>query len=277
MMSMNECHEPAPADTAEDALRHIHTYVLRSGRMTEAQKRAYTIHSARWCIPFQNSIINFTDVFENVNPVVIEIGFGMGVATARIAEENPDKNYIGIEVHRPGVGRLLGEIERRGLLNVRIIECDAIRVLENMIPDGSVSAFHIFFPDPWPKKRHHKRRLMLGPRINLIAEKLAPSGCLFMATDWRSYAEEACAELSLSPSLENVYDGFAPRQQWRPETAFERKGRDAGREIYDVVFRKRRHETASPDGSRSGGGASAAAEGRPSLAEPARSAGVGCG
>lgn len=241
-MQMNEHSEPLPAGMAENNMRHIHTYVLRTGRMTEAQKKSYAVHSARWCIPFQNSIINFTDVFENVNPVVIEIGFGMGRATAMIAAENPEKNYIGIEVHKPGVGKLLGEIERLGLSNLRIIEYDAISILENMIPDDSVSAFHVFFPDPWPKKRHHKRRLMIRPRTDLIARKMAPGGYLFMATDWQSYGEEACSELSASPLLENVYDGFAPAQVWRPETAFEKKGKAQSHGIYELVFRKKRPE-----------------------------------
>ena len=190
-------------------LRGIHTYVLRAGRMTEAQKRDYEIHSARWSLPFQESILNFTDVYENTMPVTIEIGFGMGKATAIIAQENPERNYLGVEVHRAGVGRLLGEIEKRNLTNLRIIEHDALEVLERMIPDESVSAFHIFFPDPWPKKRHHKRRLLLRPRTDLMARKLAPGGYLYMATDWEPYGEEAYLELTATPGLESAYEGFA--------------------------------------------------------------------
>lgn len=218
--------------------RHIHTYVLRAGRMTDAQKRAYEVHAARWCLPFRQSALNFAGIFGDLHPVVVEVGFGMGQATAEIAAQDPDRNYIGIEVHRPGVGRLLAEIERRSLSNVRIIEYDALPVLESMLPDNSVAAFHVFFPDPWPKKRHHKRRLMRRPRTGLFARKLAPGGLLFMATDWQPYAEEACAELSATPQLVNEYDGFAPRPTWRPETAFERKGKAAGRRIFDLVFRK---------------------------------------
>lgn len=217
-------------------LRGVHTYVLRSGRMTEAQKRDYEIHSARWCIPYQETIINFADVFENTNPVTIEIGFGMGKATAIIAAENPDKNYIGVEVHRAGVGRLLGEIEKRGLTNVRVIEHDAIEVLSSMIPARSVSAFHIFFPDPWPKKRHHKRRLVQRPRTDLIADKLAQNGYIYMVTDWEPYAEDAYAELSDTPLLKSMYEGFAPRQTWRPETRFEEKGLEAQHRICELMF-----------------------------------------
>lgn len=223
-------------------VRGVHTYVLRAGRMTEAQKRDYAIHSARWCLSFQQGIINFTDVFENTSPVTIEIGFGMGKATAIIASENPDRNYLGLEVHRAGVGRLLGEIEKRELTNLRIIEHDALEVLECMIPDNSVAAFHIFFPDPWPKKRHHKRRLVQRPRTDLFAKKLAPGGYLYMVTDWEPYGEEAYFELSATQGFENMYEGFAPHMSWRPETRFEEKGKAAQHEIFELMFRKKQPE-----------------------------------
>ncbi len=218
--------------------REIHTYVLRAGRMTEAQKRDYEIHQARWCLPYTGSIINLTDTFENTNPVTIEIGFGMGKATAEIAANNPDKNYLGLEVHRAGVGRLLGEIEKRSLTNLRIVEYDALAVLTNMIPDESVSAFHIFFPDPWPKKRHHKRRLVQRPRTDLFASKLSPGGYVYMATDWEPYAEEAWVELAHTPTLQSRFEGFAPHQDWRPETRFEQKGKQAQHGIYELMFDK---------------------------------------
>ncbi len=225
-------------------LRGVHTYALRAGRMTEAQKRDYEIHSARWCLPFQESIINFADVFENTNPVTIEIGFGMGRATAAIAQANPDKNYLGIEVHRAGVGRLLGEIEKRGLTNLRIVEHDAIEVLHTMVPDRSVAAFHVFFPDPWPKKRHHKRRLMQRPRTDLLAAKLEKDGYIYMATDWEPYAEEAYIELSSTEGLASMFEGYAPRQEWRPETRFEEKGLEAHHAIRELMFRSVRRDEA---------------------------------
>jgi len=231
--------------TEEDStnrLRGVHTYVLRAGRMTEAQKRDYSIHQARWCLPFQEGILNFTDVFENTSPLTIEIGFGMGKATAIIAEENPDKNYLGIEVHKAGVGRLLGEIEKRNLTNVRIIEYDALEVLEYMIPENSVGAFHIFFPDPWPKKRHHKRRLVQRPRTDLFAGKLASEGYIYIVTDWEPYGEESYFELTATPGLETMYEGFAPHQVWRPETRFEEKGLKANHEIFEIMFRKKKTE-----------------------------------
>ena len=224
--------------TKDAVLRTVHTFVLRAGRMTDAQKKAYETLSARWCIPFNEFPLNFIDVFDNVNPVTIEIGFGMGAATAIIAQNNPEKNYLGLEVHRPGVGRLLNEIEAKNLSNLYIIEHDAIEVLEKMIPDESVSAFHIFFPDPWPKKKHHKRRLVQRPRTDILTKKLAPGGYIYMATDWEPYAEFALEELTLTEGLKNKYDGYAPHQEWRPETKFENKGLKADRKICELFFEK---------------------------------------
>lgn len=225
-------------NTDESFYRTIKTFVLRQGRMTEGQLRDYEELSGKWCLPFANQMLNFTDIFQNTNPVVIEIGFGMGQATAIIAEQNPDKNYIGIEVHRPGVGRLLGEIKTRELKNLFIIQYDALEVLEKMIPDSSVSAFHIFFPDPWPKKKHHKRRLVQRPRTDLFAKKLAAGGYICMATDWEPYAEFALDELTNTAGLKNRYDDFAEKQTWRPETKFEAKGINAERVIRELVFEK---------------------------------------
>ena len=218
--------------------REIKTFVLRASRMTDAQKRDYETLSAKWCIPFEKKNLNFTDIFENSNPVVVEIGFGMGAATAIIAEQNPNVNYLGIEVHTPGVGRLLGNIRDNNLQNLYIIEHDAMEVLEFMIPDNSVSGFHVFFPDPWPKKIHHKRRLMQRPRTNLLAKKLYAGGYIYMATDWEPYAEFALEELNLTETMKNKYDGFAPHQEWRPETKFEHKGLVAERKISEIFFVK---------------------------------------
>ena len=162
----------------------------------------------------------------------------MGAATAIIAEQNPNINYLGIEVHTPGVGRLLGNIRDKNLQNLFIIEHDAMEVLEFMIPDNSVSGFHVFFPDPWPKKKHHKRRLMQRPRTNLLTQKLYEGGYVYMATDWEPYAEFALEELNLTSNLKNKYEGFAPHQEWRPETKFEHKGLLAERKICELFFEK---------------------------------------
>lgn len=218
---------------------HIRSFVLRWGRMTAAQQRDYETLSGRWCIPFSQSHINYSDIFGNTNNVVAEIGFGMGQATARIAEENPLTNYLGIEVHRPGIGRLLGEIKNRNLSNLFIVEYDAVEVFQYMIPDNSLAGIHVFFPDPWPKKRHHKRRLIKRPFIDLLCSKLACGAYVYVVTDWEEYAYFACEELEATQGLKNRYDRFAPVQAWRPQTKFETKGKNTGHDIFELVFEKK--------------------------------------
>lgn len=231
-----------PTDNQENETsfrREIKTYVLRIGRMTDAQERAYKELSAKWCIQFdENKKLNFSEIYGNDNPVVIEIGFGMGDATWQIAKNNPETNYLGIEVHRPGVGKLLNHIEAEGLTNLRIIEFDALEVLDKMVADSGVDGFHIFFPDPWPKKKHHKRRMVQRPRTNLIARKLKTGGYLYFVTDWFPYAEFALEELNLTEGLKNRYEGFAEKQPWRSQTKFERKGEAADRVITEIMFEK---------------------------------------
>lgn len=222
--------------------RTIKTFVLRAGRMTPTQQKDYQELSGRWCIPFGNYPLDYPQIFGNTNDVVVEIGFGMGKATALIAEANPQTNYLGLEVHRPGVGKLLGEIRRRNLENIFIIQHDALEVLETMVPDSSVAAFHIFFPDPWQKKKHHKRRLVQRPRTDLLAKKLVPGGYLYMATDWEPYAEFSLEQLEQTPGLKNKYQGFAPHQEWRPETRFEEKGLDKNHVIRELFFVRQEDE-----------------------------------
>ena len=218
--------------------RTIKTYVMRAGRMTAAQEKAYHDLSHIYCVPFQETAINLVDVFGNTNPIIVEIGFGMGAATVQMAKENPNNNYLGIEVHKPGVGRVLSEIRANDLKNLYVVEYDALDVLEKMIGENSVDGFHVFFPDPWPKKKHHKRRLMRRPNTDLLQKKLRDGGYLYMCTDWEEYAQEAMEELKATPGLKNKYDGFAPHQEWRPETKFERKGIEAGRTIRELFFVK---------------------------------------
>jgi tRNA (guanine-N7-)-methyltransferase len=218
--------------------RAIKTYVLRAGRMTDNERKNYDELRQRWCIPYEHNTLNFADIYGNTNPVTIEIGFGMGQATAQIAADNPNNNYLGLEVHVPGIGRLLGEIKKRSLSNLFIVEHDALEVIETMVPDNSVNAFHIFFPDPWPKKKHHKRRLVQRPHTDQLVQKLAPGGYIYMATDWDDYAETAIAELTATPHLKNKYDSFAPHQAWRPMTRFEQKGMEAGHTIHELYFVK---------------------------------------
>lgn len=230
-----------PADKADPlvpALHRIRSYVLRAGRMSEAQKKAYEALHERFCIPYQNKNIEFEEIFATKRAPVIEIGFGMGQASALIARENPQIPYLGLEVHKPGVGRLLWEIENKNLKNIRIIEHDAVEVLEHMIPDNSVAAFHVFFPDPWPKKKHHKRRLITRPFTNLLASKVSANGYIYMASDWEDYGFWALEELTATEGLVNAYKDFAPRQEWRPETKFERKGLAKEHKVYELYFIK---------------------------------------
>lgn len=241
-MNDTEINVPEEGEKEASALevtrREIHTFVIRGGHMTESEKRSYETLHDKYCIPFAKEKLNYSAIFGNDNPVVIEIGFGMGKATWIIASEHPDINYIGIEVHKPGVGKLLGEIEAHGLTNLRIIEFDAMEVLKEMIDDSSIEGFHIFFADPWPKRKHHKRRLVQRPRTDLLTSKLKKGGYVYFVTDWLPYAEFALEELSLTQGLKNRYEGFAPHQKWRPETRFEQKGLDANRVISEMLFEK---------------------------------------
>ena len=214
----------------------IKSYVLRTGRFTDAQRKAYDSLAGKFVFPFAEEPADFGKFFGNKNPVTAEIGFGMGIATASIAETNPGKNYLGIEVHRPGIGRLLWEIEKRSLANIRIIEHDAAEVMEKMIPPGSLEAIHIFFPDQWPKKRHRKRRLIQRPFTEILAQRLRPGGYLYMVTDWEDYGNHALSELTAAAGLRNAYEGFAPVQPWRPRTAFEKKGLARNLEVRELYF-----------------------------------------
>ena len=217
----------------------IHSFVLRSGRETAAQRRAYDSLSGQFIVPFENREMDFAAVFGIGAPVIAEIGFGMGEATAIIAGTHPANNYLGIEVHRPGIGRLLWEIEQRSLSNIRIVEHDAVEVFEKMIPPHSLEGVHLFFPDPWPKKRHHKRRLVQRPFTDVLAARLKPGGYLYMVTDWEDYALWALAVLTATVGLVNTNDGFAPPQSWRPRTRFEAKGLEKNHEVRELFFEKR--------------------------------------
>jgi tRNA (guanine-N7-)-methyltransferase len=212
------------------------SYVIRKGHFTDAQKKAYDSLYEKFIIPFMDNKLDFQNIFGNSAGVTLEIGFGSGVATAEIAQANPDKNYLGIEVHRPGIGKLLWEIEKRSLYNIRIIEYDAAAVTEKMLPENSLDAVHIFFPDPWPKKRHHKRRLIQNPFTLALARRLKPGGYLYMVTDWEDYAVFALEALAACPSLKNAYEDFAPPRDWRPKTKFEQKGLAKDHKIRELFF-----------------------------------------
>ena len=219
-------------------MNQIKSFVLRSGRISNAQKRSYT-DGQQFIIPFSGFPYDFSLSFGNNNPLTVEIGFGMGKATAEIAADNPGKNYLGIEVFRAGIGKLLWEIKQRNLSNIRIIEYDAAEVIEKMIAPNSVGAFHLFFPDPWPKKRHHKRRLLQKPFARLLASRLLEGGYVYFISDWEHYAEQALDVFSQIPDLINPYNGtFAPASSWRPLTKFEEKGIEKKHTIREIYLLK---------------------------------------
>ena len=217
----------------------IRSYVLRQGRFSPGQQRAYEELLPALGVPYAVGPLDLAALFGRVAPVVVEIGSGMGETTARIAQENPGADYLAIEVHAPGVGSLLKQVEEAGLTNVRVVRHDAVEVLRDMVAPGSLAGIHVFFPDPWPKKRHHKRRLLQPDFAALAASRLAPGGVLHVATDWQEYADHVLAVLSATPGLENTADGFAPRPAARPETKFEKRGIKLGHGVWDVIFKKR--------------------------------------
>jgi len=218
--------------------RAVRSFVLRQGRVSNAQGRAYEQLLPVYGLPFGDTPLDFVRVFGRAAPTVLEIGFGMGETTAAIAAGNPDTNYLAIEVHTPGVGSLLKQIEEQSLRNLRIVQHDAVDVLEKMIVPQSLAGAHIFFPDPWPKKRHHKRRLIQPPLIALLASRLQSGGYLHAATDWEEYAQQILAVLSTEPSLQNTAADFSPRPASRPQTKFEARGLRLGHGVWDLLFRK---------------------------------------
>ncbi len=219
--------------------RPIRSYVLRQGRVSNAQGRAHETLLPRYGIEFSEEIIDLGAIFGRRAHTVLEIGCGMGETTAAIAAAHPENDYLGIEVHTPGVGSLLKLIDEGGLANLRVIQHDAVEVLREMIAPASLDGAHIFFPDPWPKKRHHKRRLVQADFVALLASRLKPGGTLHLATDWQEYAEQMLAVLSAEPQLENTAEGYAPRPAYRPQTKFETRGLKLGHGVWDIVFRKK--------------------------------------
>lgn len=248
--------QPVPADLAHR--RGIRSYVLRAGRVTSGQARAIQALGERFRIPFAPQPLDLAQAFGREAPTVFEIGFGMGDATAHIAALMPETNFLCCEVHEPGVGALLKRIGDASLANIRIVQHDAVEVLEQMLAPGVLAGVHIFFPDPWHKKRHHKRRLVQPALVARLATRLAPGGYLHCATDWEPYAQQMLGVLSAEPALANTVDhtagriaghtvdhiaghtdsGFAPRPDYRPLTKFEQRGLRLGHGVWDLVFRR---------------------------------------
>ena len=227
------------SDTAQK-MRRIRSFVLRTGRMTEGQKRAYDLHWPSKGLELKNGAIAMSDVFGRDAPVVLEIGFGMGDSLAQMAVAEPEKDFIGVEVHSPGVGRLMHLIDESGIENLRAYCDDAVEVLEQCIADNSLSRVQIYFPDPWHKKRHHKRRLVQPEFVQLLRRKLKPGGIIHLATDWENYAEHMMLVMSGAEGFRNTQgeQAFAPRPEYRPVTKFEKRGERLGHGVWDLLFEK---------------------------------------
>jgi tRNA (guanine-N7-)-methyltransferase len=222
----------------DPAERRIRSFVTRAGRLSVAQARAIEELSPRFCLPYRKSALDLEQCFDRAAPVILEIGFGMGDTTAQIAAAMPERNFIGVEVHTPGVGSLLKLIGEQKLENLRIVQHDAVEVLTHMIAPQSLAGVHVFFPDPWHKARHNKRRLIQGPLVSLLASRLAPGAYLHCATDWEDYAVQMLEVLGAEPALRNSADGYAPRPAYRPVTKFENRGLRLGHGVWDLVFEK---------------------------------------
>jgi tRNA (guanine-N7-)-methyltransferase len=219
--------------------RPIRSFVLRQGRVSNAQQRAHQTLLPQFGIPYAPRVIDLDDVFGRRAPKILEIGFGMGETTATIAALHPENDYLGIEVHTPGVGSLLKSIAEQNLTNVRIVQHDAVDVLCYMVPLNAFDGVHVFFPDPWPKKRHHKRRLLQPAFVALLVERMKPGAYLHVATDWQEYAEYVLAVLKTNPLLVNTAPDYAPRPAYRPQTKFENRGLKLGHGVWDIIFTRR--------------------------------------
>ena len=217
----------------------VRSFVLRAGRMGPGQQRALVELGPRYLLPYQTQTIDLDVSFGRTAPRILEIGFGMGDATAQIAAALPEIDFIGVEVHVPGVGALLKRIGEQGLSNLRIVQHDAVEVLDHMIAPASLAGVHIFFPDPWHKKRHHKRRIVQPAFVARLVTRIAPGGYLHCATDWQPYAEQMLEVLSAEAALVNTDDGYAPRPSYRPLTKFENRGLNLGHGVWDLVFKRR--------------------------------------
>jgi tRNA (guanine-N7-)-methyltransferase len=220
--------------------RRIRSFVLRQGRLTKGQEKALTDHWPQFGIDYTPNLIDLTQVYERQASLkILEIGFGMGETTAKIAQSMPNADFLGVEVHTPGVGGLLKLIGELSLSNVRIVQHDVVDVLNHMLEDGALDGIHIFFPDPWHKKRHHKRRLIQAEFVKLLCAKLKSGGYLHVATDWQDYAEWVLDILKVEPLLENIASDYAPKPEYRPLTKFENRGIKLGHGVWDLIFTRK--------------------------------------
>jgi tRNA (guanine-N7-)-methyltransferase len=226
----------------ERPLRPIRSFVRREGRLTPGQQRAFDTLWPRWGIDFQPQCLDLAAVFGNPNPVYLEIGFGNGESLLAMARRHPERNYLGIEVHRPGVGHLLLRIDESGCDNIRVMCHDAVEVISRMLPEGSLAGVYLFFPDPWHKKRHHKRRILQPALLAQLARVIRPGGIFHAATDWEDYAQHMLHTLDAAHDLFDNSAGrgrFTPRPEERPKTKFEQRGQRLGHGVWDLVYRRR--------------------------------------
>jgi tRNA (guanine-N7-)-methyltransferase len=233
---------PHAAPETTPFMRVIKTYVLRAGRMGPGQTRAFEQYGAQFLIPYQAQRLHVQAAFGRHAPLILEIGFGMGDATAKIAHTRAGDNFLCCEVHAPGVGALLKRCGEELIDNIRIVQHDAVEVMDHMLGEHSLDGVHIFFPDPWHKSRHHKRRLIQSPFVQRLVQHIKPGGYLHLATDWQPYAEQMLAVLSAEALLQNTAtdpSGFAPKPDYRPLTKFENRGLKLGHGVWDLVFSKR--------------------------------------
>ena len=219
--------------------QHIRSFVNRRSHMTQGQQQALDAYLDKWSVPYRAEVLDLSAAFGRSAPTVLDIGFGMGETTEQIALARPQDNFLGVEVFNAGVGALLKRIEISALENIRIIQHDAVEVLRDMVAPNSLSGVHIYFPDPWPKKRHHKRRLIQAPLIELLSSRMASGAYLHCATDWEHYAQQMLQVLSGEASLINTAENFAPRPDFRPLTKFENRGLRLGHGVWDLIFNKR--------------------------------------
>jgi tRNA (guanine-N7-)-methyltransferase len=232
-------NDAQPDDASTLRHRRIRSFVTRAGRVSPGQQRAIDELSPRFVVPYAPELADWDAIFGRHAPRILEIGFGMGATTAEIAAARTGDDFIGVEVHEPGVGALLKLIGTENLSNIRILQHDAVEVLENMIAPASLDGVHIYFPDPWHKARHHKRRLIQPKFVAHLVSRIRPGGYLHLATDWQNYAEQMLEVLSAEPALENTADGYAPRPDFRPVTKFEKRGLRLGHGVWDLMFRRK--------------------------------------
>ena len=236
---MNTETEAVTPESEPTHRRGIKSFVLRQGHMTAAQQKAIDEQWARVGVDYRPQVVDLDAVFQSAKPKVLEIGFGMGTATAEIARTLPDMDFLAIDVHGPGVGNLCKLMAEHDIANIRVMRHDAVEVVETMLPDACLSGIHIFFPDPWHKKRHHKRRLIQAPFVAKLLPKLKSGGYIHLATDWEEYAVQMLEVLGSFPELQNTAEAYAPTPAYRPETKFEARGKRLGYGVWDLVFEKR--------------------------------------